>query len=187
MGPYAIKELKFRKGKDAQVSDQSGSDCFSSAFLSQGFQSWVKDVRPRRDATRRMRNAPGRRASARRAFSKTGRNAVPTISVISLVLDENPETGEGGLGDPCDGDEDCNEDQNLACNLSLMKCDCADGYVFDTDILMCVTGGGGLGDPCSNDSDCNGNLHYHCDEEAQICTCADDYELDLETLLCGEF
>ncbi|CAG0891457.1 unnamed protein product [Darwinula stevensoni] len=101
------------------------------------------------------------------------------------VPDENPEPCEGGIGDPCEKDEDCDKSAHLACNLCLMKCDCAHGYFFDTTVLLCVTGDGGLGDACSDHTDCNANLHYHCNEEAGICTCADDYELDVDTLLCA--
>ncbi|CAG0892128.1 unnamed protein product, partial [Darwinula stevensoni] len=102
----------------------------------------------------------------------------------ACTLDENPGHGGGGIGEMCRVDDDCKRDGHLACNLALFKCDCADGFIFNTDILVCVTGRKGLGDACTNDGDCNGNLHYHCDEAMKICTCGDGYRLDVETLQC---
>ncbi|CAG0903415.1 unnamed protein product, partial [Darwinula stevensoni] len=88
---------------------------------------------------------------------------------------------EGAIGDPCQEHQDCRVNEHLFCNPSLLKCDCADGYIFDTDILMCVTGGKRLGESCSDDSDCN--LYNQCDKETKICTCAKGYRLDPKTIL----
>ena len=49
---------------------------------------------------------------------------------LSFIFIEVPDgSGEGGLGDPCRTDEDCDASANLECNLCRMKCDLV--HVFD--------------------------------------------------------
>ncbi|CAG0904777.1 unnamed protein product [Darwinula stevensoni] len=97
---------------------------------------------------------------------------------------------EGAIGDPCQEHEDCRANEHLFCNPSLLKCDCADGYIFDTDILMCAPHGleekmpGGMGIDCKKDEECNVDENLKCDDKIQKCNCMDEFFLHPEMLVC---
>ena len=44
-------------------------------------------------------------------------------------------TGEGGLGDDCENNADCNGNSNLHCEDGI--CKCADDYEFNVETLTC--------------------------------------------------
>ncbi|CAG0900253.1 unnamed protein product [Darwinula stevensoni] len=98
---------------------------------------------------------------------------------------ENPNGG-GWLGEPCQSDEDCNQEEHLACNLALQKCDCADGFQFNPDILSCEKKPGGLGDECSTDADCDVEANLECNLDLDKCDCMAGFEVDPDTFQCIE-
>ena len=61
----------------------------------------------------------------------------PCYCLTASALDGTPGLGGRGIGEPCLVDDDCRQDRRLACNLDLNKCDCRDGFVLNTHILVC--------------------------------------------------
>ncbi|CAG0901760.1 unnamed protein product [Darwinula stevensoni] len=91
-------------------------------------------------------------------------------------------TGDGGLGDECDNNANCNGNANLHCEDGI--CKCADDFELNVETLTCDKKPGGLGDECLTDADCDVEAHLECNPSLDKCDCMPGFEIDPDTLQC---
>ncbi len=92
-----------------------------------------------------------------------------SLSVLLLAAAAGCPGGDGGIGDSCRGQGDCNSTLQCLAGICISKCqrapECGDGYGCDAD-GFCKLASGQAGDKCASESACAPGLSCQIDGSA---------------------